>query len=105
MANDERELEFDASDLDLDEETDPHLNAIARTGNGNLFIVAERGAAFRSRDDGGSTWERIQLPYEGSMFGVIGGEGDHVLSFGLRGNVYESSISAAPGTSARPGPN
>ena len=60
------------------------------TGNGNLFIVAERGAAFRSTD-GGSYWERIQLPYEGSMFGVIGSGGDHILCFGLRGNVYESS--------------
>ncbi|HQW81289.1 MAG: hypothetical protein IPF83_03190 [Rhodanobacteraceae bacterium] len=80
---------FDAADLDLDEETDPHLNGIARTGNGNLFVVAERGAAFRSLD-GGATWQRIQLPYEGSMFGVIGGAGDHVLCFGLRGNVFES---------------
>lgn len=25
------------------------------------------------------------------MFGVIGGAGDHVLCFGLRGNVYESN--------------
>ena len=80
---------FESSDLDLDEETDPHLNAITRTGNGNLFIVAERGAAFRSLD-GGSTWERIQLPYAGSMFGVIGGAGSRVVCFGLRGNVYES---------------
>lgn len=81
---------FNAADLDLDEETDPHLNGIARTGNGNLFVVAERGAAFRSVD-GGDTWQRIQLPYEGSMFGVIGTGGDHVLCFGLRGNVFESS--------------
>lgn len=81
---------FNAADLDLDEETDPHLNGIARTGNGNLFVVAERGAAFRSFDRG-ETWQRIQLPYEGSMFGVIGTGGDHVLCFGLRGNVYESS--------------
>lgn len=81
---------FDSAALDLDEETDPHLNAITRTGNGNLFIVAERGAAFRSID-GGAQWERIQLPYEGSMFGVIGGPGDRVVCFGLRGNVYESS--------------
>lgn len=80
---------FDAADLDLDEESDPHLNGIARTGSGNLFIVAERGAAFRSKD-GGTTWERLQLPYEGSMFGVIGAEGDHILCFGLRGNVFES---------------
>jgi photosystem II stability/assembly factor-like uncharacterized protein len=88
-ALDDESWNFDAADLALDEETDPHLNGIARTGNGNLFIVAERGAAFRSTD-GGATWQRIQLPYEGSMFGVIGGAGDHVLCFGLRGNVYES---------------
>jgi photosystem II stability/assembly factor-like uncharacterized protein len=87
---DDESWNFNAADLDLDEETDPHLNGIARTGNGNLFIVAERGAAFRSTD-GGSSWQRIQLPYEGSMFGVIGGSGDHVLCFGLRGNVYESN--------------
>ena len=87
---DDESWNFDAADLDLDEETDPHLNGIARTGNGNLFVVAERGAAFRS-SDGGDTWQRIQLPYEGSMFGVIGGSGDRVLCFGLRGNVYESS--------------
>ena len=89
-ALDDESWNFDSADLDLDEETDPHLNAIARTGSGNLFIVAERGAAFRSTDQG-ATWQRIQLPYEGSMFGVIGGAGDHVLCFGLRGNVYESN--------------
>ncbi len=89
-ALDDESWNFDSADLDLDEETDPHLNAIARTGNGNLFIVAERGAAFRSTDQG-VTWQRIQLPYEGSMFGVIAGTGDHVLCFGLRGNVYESN--------------
>jgi photosystem II stability/assembly factor-like uncharacterized protein len=88
-ALDDESWNFDNADLDLDEETDPHLNGIARTGNGHLFIVAERGAAFRSID-GGDTWERIQLPYEGSMFGVIGGAGDRIVCFGLRGNVYES---------------
>jgi photosystem II stability/assembly factor-like uncharacterized protein len=81
---------FSDADLELEEETDPHLNGIARTGDGSLFIVAERGAAYRSRDDG-ATWERIQLPYEGSMFGVLGYEGQHVLAFGMRGNAFESS--------------
>ncbi len=80
---------FDQDDLALDEESDPHLNGIARTGDGSFFMVAERGAAFRSID-GAQTWERIQLPYEGSMFGVLGFEGRHVLCYGLRGNVYES---------------
>lgn len=80
---------FSDDDLLLEELSDPHLNAIARTGSGALFIVAERGSAFRSRDQGAS-WERIAIPYEGSMFGVIGYEGDRVLVFGLRGNVFES---------------
>jgi photosystem II stability/assembly factor-like uncharacterized protein len=80
---------FDQDDLALDAETDPHLNGIARTPDGLLFMVAERGTAFRSRD-GGETWERIQLPYDGSMFGVLAlGEG-HLLAYGLRGNVLET---------------
>lgn len=80
---------FDQDDLALDEESDPHLNSIAQTGDGAFFMVAERGAAFRSTD-AAQTWERIQLPYDGSMFGVLGFEGQHILCFGLRGNVYES---------------
>ncbi len=81
---------FDDADLELEEESDPHLNAIARTGDGSLFIVAERGAGFRSRDNG-QTWERLQLPYQGSMFGVLGYDGQRVLAFGMRGNAFESN--------------
>ncbi|MBS0486589.1 MAG: hypothetical protein JSS13_04555 [Proteobacteria bacterium] len=81
---------FNQSDLKIGQEATPHLNAITRTGSGALFIVGERGAAFRSRDDG-KTWQRLQLPYDGSMFGVIGYAADHVLAFGLRGHVFEST--------------
>ena len=88
-AAEEDDWNFSEEDLELEEESDPHLNAIARTGDGSLFIVAERGAAYRSRDNG-ATWQRLQLPYEGSMFGVIGYEGQHVLTFGMRGNAFES---------------
>lgn len=77
------------ADLALEAESDPHFNAIARTGSGALFIVGERGAAYRSRDQGQS-WERLQLPYAGSMFGVLGFEGEQILVFGMRGKVYES---------------
>ncbi|MCK7594031.1 WD40/YVTN/BNR-like repeat-containing protein [Pseudomarimonas salicorniae] len=80
---------FDADELMLDEEEDPHLNAIARTPAGLFMIVAERGAAFRSRDDG-ETWERISLPYEGSMFGVLVLGDQHLLAYGLRGHVQET---------------
>ncbi len=93
-ADDELEVEdhgdtFSADELRIGEESEPHLNAIARTGSGAYVIVGERGAVFHSRD--GATWERSRLPYDGSMFGVIGYDGDHVLAFGLRGNVFEST--------------
>ncbi|HQY36125.1 MAG TPA: hypothetical protein PLI00_06075, partial [Pseudomonadota bacterium] len=80
---------FDESQLDLDAESDPHLNAIARTGDGSLMVMAERGSAFRSTD-GGDTWQRLQLPYAGSMFGVLGFDGRHVLAFGMRGRAFET---------------
>lgn len=80
---------FDESDLALDAEADPHFNAITRAGSGDLVIVGERGAFFRSRD-GGQTWEGKRLPYEGSMFGVLSWDDEHLLAFGLRGNVLES---------------
>lgn len=88
-ADDSSSWAFSDDDLMLDEEDDPHLNAIVRTGDGSLFIAAERGAAFRS-NDGGDSWERISMPYDGSMFGAIGYEERRVLAFGLRGNAFES---------------
>jgi photosystem II stability/assembly factor-like uncharacterized protein len=81
---------FDAADLELGEETNPHFNAIARTGSGALALVGERGTFLRSRDNG-ATWEKVDFPYAGSLFGVLAYEDDHILAFGLRGNVYEST--------------
>lgn len=92
-AHAENDLEssvFSADELAIGMETDAHLNAIARAGGGGFVIVGERGAIFRSRD-GGQTWLRSQLPYDGSMFGIVGYEGEHVLAFGLRGHVFEST--------------
>jgi photosystem II stability/assembly factor-like uncharacterized protein len=80
---------FSKEQLAIGDEADPHFNAIARTGDGSLFIAGERGAAFRSRDRGQS-WQHLKWPYNGSMFGVIGFEGQHVLAFGLRGHAFES---------------
>lgn len=81
---------FDAQDLVLDAVADPHLNGIVRTSAGELMIAAERGSAFRSRD-GGVTWERIALPYGGSMFGALAWGAGHVLMYGLRGKVFETT--------------
>ena len=80
---------FDDSDLALAAESDPHLNAITRTASGKLLVMGERGAGFRS-DDQGATWRSIRLPYGGSVFGLLSLGGEQVLAFGLRGNVYQS---------------
>lgn len=80
---------LDQNSLVLDDEEDPHLNGITRTPEGALLIVAERGSAFRSLDDG-ETWQRLSLPYDGSMFGVLALGKGHVLAYGLRGHVQES---------------
>lgn len=90
LAKGDGKMTFSEKDLKIGEEAAPHLNAIARTGSGGLIIVGERGSAFQSHDDG-KTWKRIQLPYDGSMFGVLGYGGDHALAFGLRGHVYETA--------------
>lgn len=83
-------LLFDEADLVLDQEEDPHLNAITRLPGGRLFIVAERGAAFVSDDDG-EHWRRQSLPYDGSMFGILALDDERLLAFGLRGNMQVSS--------------
>jgi photosystem II stability/assembly factor-like uncharacterized protein len=81
---------FNAEDLQLGEESNPHFNAIARTATGALVVVGERGTFLRSRDNG-VTWNKVAFPYAGSLFGVLAWEDDHILAYGLRGNVYESN--------------
>ncbi|PKL98447.1 MAG: hypothetical protein CVV17_10340, partial [Gammaproteobacteria bacterium HGW-Gammaproteobacteria-7] len=61
---------FSDDELELEAEENPHLNAIAATPGGRLIVAGERGAAYRSFD-AGATWQRLSLPYEGSMFGAL----------------------------------
>jgi photosystem II stability/assembly factor-like uncharacterized protein len=80
----------DVSDR-LDNEDQFHLNAIAAIKGAGLFIVGEQGSMFRSSDDG-QTWEKLEGPYEGSLFGVIGtAQPQTLLAYGLRGNLYRST--------------
>lgn len=88
-AVDEGDWLLSDDDLILEDEEDPHLNGIARLPDGRLFVVGERGSAFRSSDEG-RTWERLRLPYDGSMFGVLALGPGHLLAYGLRGNLQET---------------
>ena len=80
----------DASDR-LDNEDQFHLNGIASVKDAGLFIVGEQGSMFRS-PDWGQTWEKLEGPYQGSLFGVIGtAQANTLLAYGLRGNLYRST--------------
>jgi len=80
----------DVSDR-LANEDQYHLNAIAAVKDSGIFIVGEQGSMFRSGDEG-QTWEKLEGPYEGSLFGVIGtAQPATLLVYGLRGNLYRST--------------
>lgn len=75
----------------LDNEDGFHLNAITHIQGSGLFVVGEMGGMFRSADMG-ETWERVESPYQGSFFGVVGGsEPGVVVAFGLRGHLFRSA--------------
>jgi photosystem II stability/assembly factor-like uncharacterized protein len=68
-----------------------HLNAITEIGGGALMIVGEAGQIHVSEDNG-TTWDRRDSGYEGSLFGVTGtGNSGEALAFGLRGTVMHTT--------------
>jgi photosystem II stability/assembly factor-like uncharacterized protein len=81
---------FSDADLALGEESDPHFNALTKLSDGSVMLVGERGAVYRSTDNGVS-WSKLGFPYKGSMFGVMSWSDTHVLAYGLRGNIFEST--------------
>jgi photosystem II stability/assembly factor-like uncharacterized protein len=71
------------------DEDDAHLNAMAELADGALLIAGEAGHAYRSFDSG-ETWEALELPYQGSMFGAVTVGGGCVIFAGLRGHAMQS---------------
>ncbi len=67
----------------------PHLNALIKLNNGDLFLVGESGLI--GVQDSGQTWRRLKLPYDGSLFGALPRGDRGALVYGLRGNVYVTS--------------
>jgi photosystem II stability/assembly factor-like uncharacterized protein len=65
-----------------------HLNTLIRLGDGALFMAGETGLLGVSA--GAAGWKRLNLPYEGSLFGALPRGDKGVMVFGLRGNVLVS---------------
>ena len=76
-------------DVTIDEEGGYHLNAMVRFDDGRRMIAGEAGYSYRSFDDG-ATWEPMDMPYIGSMWGALRLDDGCVLFYGLRGHVLES---------------
>ncbi|SDG80583.1 Uncharacterized protein SAMN05216588_10122 [Pseudomonas flavescens] len=65
-----------------------HLYDIQASGD-KLFIAGEQGLLLRS-DDNGASFQALQSPASGTLFGLVAsGQGD-LLAFGLRGKNYLS---------------
>lgn len=64
-----------------------HLYGL-RPAGGTLYIVGEQGLVL-ALDRASQRFERLVLPYEGTLFGVLGDAG-LLLVYGLRGNVWRS---------------
>jgi photosystem II stability/assembly factor-like uncharacterized protein len=66
-----------------------HLYSIHAIANNTLLMAGEFGLLLRSTD-GGSSWQALDLGYEGTLFAVSGMNG-HAWIAGLRGNAFFSA--------------
>jgi photosystem II stability/assembly factor-like uncharacterized protein len=73
----------------VDEDNEFHLNGMIRFADGRRMIAGEAGYSYRSFDDG-ETWELLDLPYPGSMWGALRTAAGCAVFFGLRGHAMES---------------
>jgi photosystem II stability/assembly factor-like uncharacterized protein len=71
------------------QEEDKHLNAIIKTGDGQLLILGEAGEILHSADSG-KTWKPVASPYKGSLFGAVMAKDGAVVAFGMRGRIFRS---------------
>jgi photosystem II stability/assembly factor-like uncharacterized protein len=65
-----------------------HLNEIIKLGD-KLYIAAEGGVVFKWSSQS-SSFEPMQTPYKGDLFGITGDK-KKIVAFGLGGHIYEST--------------
>ncbi|MEQ3636706.1 YCF48-related protein [Alcanivorax sp.] len=72
----------------LDNRDGWHLYDYAAAKGGNdRYVVGEKGVMFHSADKGIS-WEKLNSPYGGTLFGVTTISDYKALTYGLQGNVW-----------------
>lgn len=66
-----------------------HYNRLAAGPDDCLYLTGEGGLLLVSRD-GGKDWTKADLPYDGSLFGVLHLGHGRVVAYGLRGHILRS---------------
>jgi photosystem II stability/assembly factor-like uncharacterized protein len=77
----------------LAEGSDFHLNEIF-PADGALYVAAEAGHVYRSRD-AGATWQECGPDYSGSFWGGLATREGVVFVFGMRGHLFRSDDQGA----------
>ena len=77
---------FAAQELDIFGE---HLSAMAGDAGDVRIMVGEMGLVMRSLD-AGTSWEKLDPFYKGSLFGVAYMHGTRWVAYGMRGHVFIS---------------
>lgn len=67
-----------------------HFNRISEGTDGRLYIAGESGTVLVS-SDGGKAWQKAELPYDGSLFGILPLDGTSLIAYGLRGHILRSA--------------
>jgi photosystem II stability/assembly factor-like uncharacterized protein len=63
-----------------------HFNRIRGGSDGYLYLAGESGTLLVS-PDGGATWRKSEVPYDGSLFGLVPLDGGRIVVYGLRGHI------------------
>lgn len=71
-------------------EEELHFYDISSSPEGTLYIAGEAGQLLKSRNQG-LTWKTVDLPYSGSLFGILTLDDDTLLTYGLRGHLLRST--------------
>lgn len=80
---------WDVINAAIDNVVGYHPNKLVTSPDGTLILVGESGLLARSEDQG-ETFEMLDSPYHGSLFGALYDAQGQLWIYGLRGNVFVS---------------
>jgi len=71
-----------------------HYNRLIRGESDTLYLAGESGTLQVSQDRG-KKWRKVEVPYDGSLFGALPLDRDNLVVYGLRGHIFRSDDQGA----------